>query len=254
MTTSIKIKKFWFADIAADGGMGTNWTEIQIGQREASVQFNGSDADSSTYKNVLGNNLESAKTKGDKTLNFQFADLDPTIIASFTGGSVTVDATAESYDAPENENQAIEKSIMFLTDKNLLFRFARVSIDAFPMVNDDDLHYFQVNSIILQPVKSGVSSFGYDILAQPDNNDILTFTLVAQTTVATISTVNHTVAITVATGTVVTALVPTITASKGASINPGSDVAKSFASPVVYAITSASGISQNWTVTVTVAP
>lgn len=60
MKTSIKIKKFWYADVASDGGCGVNWNEIQIGQREASVQFNGSDADVANYKNVLGAILASS--------------------------------------------------------------------------------------------------------------------------------------------------------------------------------------------------
>jgi len=253
MKTSIKIKKFWWADVAADGGVGTNWNEIQIGQREASVQFNGSDADTSNYKNVLGSILESATTKGDKTLNFQFADLTPAVIAEFCGGTVTTDSNSVKYEAPENENQAVEKSLRFLTEKNVLYTIPRASLDAYPIVNDDDLHYYQVNSIVLKPTKTGVASYSYDVLLLPDANDILTFVLDSETGAATITAGTHTVAIEVVNGTVVTALQPVIGVSLGASITPISGAAQDFTSPVVYAVESANGDSQNWTVTVTVA-
>jgi hypothetical protein len=253
MKTSIKIKKFWISDIASDGGLGTSWKEIQIGQREASVQINGSDSDVTNYKNVVGSVLESALMKGDLTVNFQFADMTPAMIAEFTGGTVTTDSNAVSFDAPLNQNQSIEKSVKVLTDKNIMIRIARVSFDGYPMINDDDLHYYQVNGTVLQPTKTTVSAYGFDSLLLPDANDITSFVLAAQTGAATISTVNHTVAITVASGTVVTALVPTIGVSLGASILPESGEAKNFTSPVVYAVESANGASQNWTVTVTVA-
>lgn len=254
MKTSIKIKKFWIADIASDGGLGTNWKQIQIGQREATVQFNGSDSDVTNYKNVVGSTLESALMKGDKTVNFQFADLTPAMIAEFTGGTVSTSADADSFDAPLNENQSIEKSVKFLTDKNILVRMPRVSFDGYPMMNDDDLHFYQVNGTVLQPTKTTVSSYGFDALKLPDANDIISFVLAAQTGAATISTANHTVAITVAHGTVVTALEPVIGVSLGASILPESGEAKDFTSAVTYAVESANGTSQNWTVTVTVAP
>jgi len=251
--TSIKVKKFWYADIATDGDVGTNWKEIQIGQREATVQFNGTAADKTNYKNVVGSILESAIAKGDKTLNFQFADLTPSVIAEFCGGTVTSDSNSDKYEAPENENQSIEKSLRFLTDKNVMFTIPRASIDAYPIVNDDDLHYYQVDSVTLKPEKEGVVSYSYDVLKLPDANDILTFVLAAQTGAATITPGTHTVAIEVTNGTVVTALEPVITASLGASITPTSGEAEDFTSPVEYTIESASGIKQVWTVTVTVA-
>ena len=116
MKTSIKIKKFWFSDLAADGGVGTDWQEIQLGQREATVQFNGSDADTTNYKNVVGDTLQSSILKGDMTMNFQLADLTPEVVAVFTGGTVTSDSESDRYDSPENMNQSIEKSIKFLTN------------------------------------------------------------------------------------------------------------------------------------------
>jgi len=252
MKTSIKIKKFWYADVAADGGVGTNWKEIQLGQREASVQFNGSDADVTNYKNILGSVLESAMLKGDMTCNFQLADLTPDVIAAFVGGVVTTDANTTQYEAPLNLNQVVEKSIKFLTGNNVLFTFARMNFDGYPMVNDDDLHYYQMNSTVLQPSKVTVSAYSFDILKLPDANDIIAFTCPNISGVATINASAHTVAANLLNGTTKTAVIPVIGVSLGASIVPESGVVQDFTSPVVYAVESANGATQNWTITLTV--
>ncbi|HAM97235.1 MAG TPA: hypothetical protein DCQ26_01385 [Marinilabiliales bacterium] len=86
------------------------------------------------------------------------------------------------------------------------------------------------------------------------DTDILTFSLSEQSADATINTTDHTVSIEVVAGTDVTALVPTITLSEGATINPASGVAQDFTAPVVYTVTAEDGTTnQAWTVTVTVA-
>jgi hypothetical protein len=96
----------------------------------------------------------------------------------------------------------------------------------------------------------------YDMKA----TDFTTFSLAAQTGSATINGLNHTVAITVAAGTNVTALVSTFTLSGGATAKVGSTAqvsgttANNFTSPVTYTITAHDGTTtQAWTVTVTVA-
>lgn len=255
MKTSIRIKKFWYADLAADGGLGTNWKEIQIGQREASVQFQGSDGDRTDYKNVLGNALESDISKGDKSMNFQFADLTPNEIVEFLGGSVTSDVEADSYEAPENENQAIEKSIKFLTDRNVLFELPRVAFDGYPVILDDDLHMHQMNGSVLKSLKDGVGSYKYYVLKTPEANDITSFTFGASIddSPAVITPGSHTVAITVVVGTDPSALTPEIGVSLGASITPNSGTEQNFTSPFEYTVVAADGTSQVWTVTVTVA-
>ena len=253
MKTSIKIKKFWYADIASDGDVGTGWVELQIGQREATAQFNGSDADTANYKNVIGNILESSITKGDKTVNFQFADLTPATIAEFIGGTVTDDVNETKVESPENVNQSIEKSIKILTDKNVLFILPRCSMDAYPMVNDDDLHYFMVNSVVLKPTKAGVAVFSMSVLKLPSETDILTLSLPEQTGAGVPDTATHKVTIEVVNATPVTALVPTITSSLGSSLDPVSDIAQDFTSPVDYEVEAADGTTQDWEVTVTIA-
>jgi hypothetical protein len=185
-------------------------------------------------------------------VTFQLADLSADILAMFCGGTVTEDTDAIDYDFPENENQSIELSISFLTDKNVLVLLPRVQVDGFPMLNDDDLHYYQINGTVMSPEKEGVPSVRQSILKTLSANDITVFTLPEQSAPATISAVAHTVAISVPSGTSVTALVPTIDTSKGASITPGSGIAKNFTAPVVYTVTAVDGTEQEWTVTVTI--
>lgn len=83
--------------------------------------------------------------------------------------------------------------------------------------------------------------------------NITGFELAEQTGVATINATAGTVAIEVFQGTNLTALVPTITLSSGATINPASGVAQDFSSAVAYTVTAQDGsTTKNWTVTVTV--
>lgn len=83
--------------------------------------------------------------------------------------------------------------------------------------------------------------------------EILSFSLVEQIGPATIDSGTGTIEITVAPGTEVTALVPTIEVSLGATISPLSDVAQDFTSAVVYTVTAQDGTTTKaWTVTVTI--
>ncbi|MFA9464135.1 MAG: DUF5018 domain-containing protein, partial [Velocimicrobium sp.] len=68
----------------------------------------------------------------------------------------------------------------------------------------------------------------------------------------TINETNKTVSVAVPYGTDVTALVPTILHT-GASVSPNSNVAQDFTSAVTYTVTAEDGMSQNYSVTVTVA-
>lgn len=254
MKTSIKVKKLWLSDLAGDGGAGINWIEYQLGSREATLQMNGSDADTTNYKNVIGGTLESAKVKGDITVNFQLADLTPEVIAELIGGTVTDDAEATTVTAPENQNQNIEKSVRILTEKNVVLTVPRASLDAYPIVNDDDLHYFQVNSVALTPEKAGVTMYSMSVLkaATLTDTDIKTFVLAEQDSAAVIDTGLHTVAIDVVTGTDPSTLTPEITVALGASIEPASGTEEDFTTPVTYTVESADGTEQAWVVTVTV--
>ncbi len=90
--------------------------------------------------------------------------------------------------------------------------------------------------------------------------DILTYSFAEQSGAATIDAGNHTVAIEVANGTDVSALVATFTLSDGATATVGGTAqvsgttANDFSSAVTYTVTAADGTTtQDWTVTVTAA-
>ena len=83
--------------------------------------------------------------------------------------------------------------------------------------------------------------------------DILTFRLnsLSPAVTGTVDATNHTVNLTVPFGTDVSALVPAITLSDGATISPLTGVAANFTSPVTYTVTAEDGTTiQPWTVTV----
>lgn len=69
-----------------------------------------------------------------------------------------------------------------------------------------------------------------------------------------INETNHTIAVTVPFGTNVTSLTPTIATNEKATVNPDSGVAQNFSNPVKYTVTAEDTTTQDYTVTVTVAP
>jgi len=68
-----------------------------------------------------------------------------------------------------------------------------------------------------------------------------------------IDEVNHTIILNVPFGTDVTTIVPTITISSGASINPNDNTAQNFSSPVIYTVTATDISTQAYIVTVVIA-
>ncbi|MDD2550218.1 MAG: Ig-like domain-containing protein [Bacteroidales bacterium] len=90
--------------------------------------------------------------------------------------------------------------------------------------------------------------------AESTEAEIVSFSLAEQMGPATIDSEAATVEITVASDADVTALVPTITVSLGATISPESGVAQNFTAPVEYTVTAQDGTTtKDWTVTVTAA-
>ncbi len=84
--------------------------------------------------------------------------------------------------------------------------------------------------------------------------DITGFSIAGQEGVSTIDTTAHTVTLTMPHGTDVTALVPTITVSEGATINPASGTAQNFTAPIFYTVTAENGEAQEWIISLAVAP
>lgn len=81
--------------------------------------------------------------------------------------------------------------------------------------------------------------------------EILTFSFAEETGPAIINSVAGTVTIEVSNGTNLAFLVPTITVSLDATIDPASGIGQDFTSPFVYTVTAQDGTIKTWTVTVT---
>lgn len=79
------------------------------------------------------------------------------------------------------------------------------------------------------------------------------FTNAATPVTGVVDSVIHTIRATVPVGTDLTKLLPAITLSPNAIVTPGSAVSQDFSKPVSYTVTSMEGLSQSYTVTVSVA-
>lgn len=116
---------------------------------------------------------------------------------------------------------------------------------------------FNWNTLLLMVMMSGLIFTACD----DDETDpvrssekaITSFTLGLTPPVAGTITGNN-IAVTVPSGTDVTALAPVIVVSEGASISPNSGVAQDFTSPVTYTVTAEDGTTSAYTATVTVTP
>ncbi|MFY0687681.1 MAG: VCBS repeat-containing protein [Cyclobacteriaceae bacterium] len=90
-----------------------------------------------------------------------------------------------------------------------------------------------------------------DVASCSSASDITGFDITDQIGDEVINTSDHTVAVTMPNGTVLTSLTPTITQSTGATIDPLTGVAQDFSSPVTYTVTAENDSTQDWTVTIT---
>jgi hypothetical protein len=91
------------------------------------------------------------------------------------------------------------------------------------------------------------------VLQQSSLAEILTFNIPSQS-LSTINSTAATVDIEMPFGTNVTALIPAITVSAGATIAPANGIATDFTNPVIYTVTAEDGTNKTWTVTVTLLP
>jgi len=99
---------------------------------------------------------------------------------------------------------------------------------------------------------SDVQHWTVTVTEAPSNEtEILSFELPESTGPAVIDAVSATVDIEVDNETDLSSLIPTITVSDSATIDPASGVAQDFTSPVIYTVTAENGTStRDWTVTV----
>jgi hypothetical protein len=103
-------------------------------------------------------------------------------------------------------------------------------------------------------IKAMTRVSGLAIRAIPGSTKAITmFNFTNPAVVGVVDEATHSIAITVPSGTDVTAMAPTITHS-GAGISPTSGTPQDFTNPVVYTVTAGDLTTQTYTVTVTVAP
>ncbi|MDL2262699.1 DUF5018 domain-containing protein, partial [Bacteroidales bacterium OttesenSCG-928-I21] len=93
-----------------------------------------------------------------------------------------------------------------------------------------------------------------NIIPASTAKDILSFSVANQIGETIINTEDHTIDFTLAYGSSVTALVPTITISEFASIDPNSGVAQDFTTPIEYIVTAQDASTQEWTATANIVP
>lgn len=256
METSVGFKKIWLSEPSATGGLGNAWRPAQKGTRQGTGSFMQDAAMVTPYKNVLGQAIEETVQAGDVKVALQLADIDPETIAMVSGGTFTETAEGRTYTPPKTANAKRELSVSILTDKNVFISATRVSFSAALAFKDDDLHYCDLAGTVLATEDETSPTFSYTPLdaTQAADTKILGFKLAAQTGAAVINHTAKTVAITVATGTVVTALAPSVDVAMGAQCTPLSGVATDFTAPVAYKVEAADGTTATYTVTVTVAP
>ncbi|MDR2292548.1 MAG: DUF5018 domain-containing protein, partial [Prevotellaceae bacterium] len=86
--------------------------------------------------------------------------------------------------------------------------------------------------------------------APSNENNIISFTLPGQTGNTIIDNDTRTVTVQMPVGLSLVNLIPSIQISPGATISPSADAVRDFSNPVIYRVTSASGISVDWVVKV----
>lgn len=247
--TSIKISKLLVSEVGK-----SNYRDIAPITREATAKLEGSAGDKTKYKNIIGGSLAESKMVGDKTLMLQLADFTPELTAMFCGGTYSADTNGSTYLAPANENVNIELAFQLLTEGGLFFDCPRVSVDCYPAVSDDDLHYYAVEGSLLTP-EDGTPIYQYKALTDTalTQKAMTSFKMIGnsgQTITGTITEGAGTIAITVPTAMDITAVKPLIIVSPGATYDKYG--AQNFTSPVPYVVTSADGKStKTYTVTVT---
>ena len=101
-------------------------------------------------------------------------------------------------------------------------------------------------------VAGNTQDWTVSVILKSTENDITAFSIPNQIGASQIDASAHTVLVSMPTGTDLTALIPSITVSANAIINPVSDLAQNFTGTVNYIVTAQAGYTQNWSVKVSI--
>ncbi len=191
---------------------------------------------------------EDGTTIQNWTITVTVAPNVETDITSFSLAAQTGDATIDATNHTINVEVAHGTNVVGMTPTIGLSSGASIS----PTGSRD--FSSAVNYTVTAEDGSTTQVWTVNVTISPnDETDISSFSLAAQTGVATINATNHTVDIEVDYGTDVSSLTPTITLSEGASISPSGS--RDFSNSVNYTVTAEDGsTTQLWTVTVAIAP
>jgi|FLOH01.1.fsa_nt_gi dihydroneopterin aldolase len=206
----------------------------------------------------VANLIEVSSKASNRASNFEYGRIAETLSVSSIG-STDAEIATYNFKAALSAQKAGTKIEIAITE----YTTAPLAVSGAIMISGTVL----LSNVSFENPDNDKLTFSLDMTFDGDSRietnpatDFLDYTMAEQTGAATINTTAHTVAIEVANGTVVTALVATFIGSGLATIAVGATpqvsgtTANDFTSPVVYAITAADGTTaQNWTVTVTVA-
>lgn len=253
MSTSIGIKKVFASKISADGSAGYDFVQLQNGVSEGTFMFSGSEPTRTISNNIKGGAVVEVKTSPANDVKFESVDINLDNYVLFMGGSVSINENgSEVYTPDRNQNKNIELTIAFLTNKNFYIVIPRVSIDAYTIYSDDDIHKMSVSGKVLKPTNEKEETRYMHQLSDDDiqKAEILTFTDENQTESSVIDSQNATVELNVLESIDLTKLSPKFELSLGASSVPNSGQEYDYSAPVLIPVISASGNIKQWTVTI----
>jgi len=184
-------------------------------------------------------------------------DWTVTVITPLNTGTDIVDFTLLQQTGPatiDNLLHTVSIDVPYATDLTALVPTIGLSAGATINPVSGASADFSSTAVYVVTAEDGTTTQNWSIsvVVLPNTEtDVVDFTLVQQTGPAIIDNLLHTVTIDVPSATDVTALVPTILLSTGATANPASGLSADFSSTVVYTVTAEDGTTtQDWTVTV----
>jgi hypothetical protein len=183
-----------------------------------------------------------------------------------TAGPASTETDITLFSIPElaapatidNALHTVMGNVPYGTDLTTLVPTIEVSPGATISPASDIARDFSSSLTYTVTAQDGVSTQDWVVSIQVLPNtatEITSFDVPELESAASIDNLLHTVSGTVPYGTNVTALVPTIEVSPGATLSPVSGAATDFSSPVPYTVTAEDGATlMDWTVSITVAP
>ncbi|MCF0190188.1 MAG: hypothetical protein HUJ96_02880 [Marinilabiliaceae bacterium] len=148
------LSKIEIGDIAEDGGMGTNLSQLCLCTEDSCVLSQEDNNVTEIYAEEVDDPVVVINKFGKMTLAFSGMDFDPETLVKFMGGTVSEDG--KTWNAP-NTVPTIEKSIKITPKQGVAVSIPRASITA--KINAElkktSLSQFDVVATILNPSKVG---------------------------------------------------------------------------------------------------